>query len=259
MVSQRWANLSTLDPETKAYVCDIARRELDTYKVELREYEERVQLLMMNGGNDDYDGRVGSSKPAVKAAAKKSSSKRSSKKAAVRKQNALPKLPAVTATANATSSQQEFSSSSTTSTFYKRSGSTIVTPPASPLPSDLLFSTTTDDLDYAFVDVLPDTTFSNTMDQSCQFQFNDIIDNNTNNIDYSISFLDPTGHHIPSPSGSVCEDENGSRKRRSYSEEESLCDPLFELELPNIAEFENDGYKRRRVVEEEEYHDLCWA
>jgi hypothetical protein len=252
VVSQRWANLSTLDPETKAYVCDIARRELDVYKVELREYEERVQLMMMNGN----DGGVGS-KPAVKAAAKKSSSKRSSKKAAVRKQNSLPKLPAVTAT----SSQEEFSSSSTP-TFYKRSGSTIVTPPASPLPSDLLFSTTTDvdDLDYAFVDVLPDTTFSNTMDQSCQFQFNDIIDDNTNsNIDYTISFLDQAGHHIPSPSGSVCDDENGSRKRRSYSEEESLCDPLFELELPNIAEFENNGYKRRRVVEEEEYHDLLWA
>jgi len=229
---------------------------LDTYKIELREYEERVQSMMMNGGNDDSG--VSSSKPAVKAvAAKKSSSKRSSKKAAVRKQNALPKLPAVTAT----SSQEEFSSSSTTPTFYKRSGSTIVTPPASPLPSDLLFSTTdVDDLDYAFVDVLPDTTFSNTMDQSCQFQFNDIIDDNTNNnIDYSISFLDQAGHHIPSPSGSVCDDENGSsRKRRSYSEEESLCDPLFELELPNVAEFENNGYKRRRVVEEE-YHDLLWA
>eukprot|EP00956_Cyclotella_meneghiniana_P027377 scaffold61142_cov57-Cyclotella_meneghiniana.AAC.14 len=254
VVSQRWANLSTLDPETKAYVCEIARRELDVYKVELREYEERVQLMMMNGGNDDSG--VSSSKPAVKAAAaKKSSSKRSSKKAAVRKQNSLPKLPAVTAT----SSQEEFSSSSSTpTTFYKRSGSTFVTPPASPLPSDLLFSTTTDvDLDYAFVDVLPDTTFSNTMDQSCQFQFNDIIDDNTNsNIDYSISFLDQAGHHIPSPSGSVCDDENGSsRKRRSYSEEESLCDPLFELELPHEFDI---CCKRRRVVEEE-YHDLCWA
>lgn len=228
VVSQRWANLAELDPETKAFVGGIAQRELDQYKVELREYEDLVHSSMNGVGVGSAAVGGCSSKPA-KAAAKKSSPKRTSAKKAARKQNKLPPLPTVTAAA----SQEEFSSTP----FYKRSGSIIVTPPASPAPSDLLFSTT--DFD-AFADVLPDATFS-TIDH-----FDDT------NIDYSISFLDQAGHHIPSPAGSVCEE---SSTKRSYSEEESLCDPLFELELP--AEFEII-HKRRRVGE---YHpnDSVWA
>lgn len=40
VISKRWATLETSDPETKRYVSQIAARELEEYKLEMKEYKE---------------------------------------------------------------------------------------------------------------------------------------------------------------------------------------------------------------------------
>lgn len=45
VISQRWAQLEQVDPEAKAFVTAIAKRELDEYYEEMREYKELVKDL----------------------------------------------------------------------------------------------------------------------------------------------------------------------------------------------------------------------
>ena len=45
VISQRWGQLEQVDPETKAFVSAIAKRELDEYYVEMKEYKELVKDL----------------------------------------------------------------------------------------------------------------------------------------------------------------------------------------------------------------------
>lgn len=45
MISKRWATLDTTDPETKRYVTRIAVRELDEYKLEMKEYKELTKNM----------------------------------------------------------------------------------------------------------------------------------------------------------------------------------------------------------------------
>ncbi|EJK45663.1 hypothetical protein THAOC_35714 [Thalassiosira oceanica] len=45
VISQRWGQLEQVDPETKAFVTAIAKRELDEYYEEMREYKELVKDL----------------------------------------------------------------------------------------------------------------------------------------------------------------------------------------------------------------------
>ena len=45
LISQRWATLDTRDSETKAYVTSIAARELEEYKLEVKEYKKLIMAL----------------------------------------------------------------------------------------------------------------------------------------------------------------------------------------------------------------------
>lgn len=189
VVSQRWANLGEIDPETKAFVTGIAQRELDQYKKEMKEYE----------------GLVGSTNRGVEPVAPAS---KVTKTTPLKKSKRAAKKPLENVAAEIVP---------TTSTF-KRSGTsgTIITPPGSPSPSD--FFCADFDINSVFVDVLPDAAFST---ESITFD---------DNVDYSISFIDNAGHHNPSPTGSVCEE-----RKRGLSDD-SICDPLFELEMPSNYE-----------------------
>ena len=48
VISQRWASLETVDPETKAYVTQVAAREMVEFKEELKEYELLTGDVMSN-------------------------------------------------------------------------------------------------------------------------------------------------------------------------------------------------------------------
>jgi hypothetical protein len=196
VVSQRWANLGEIDPETKAFVTGIAQRELDEYKKEMKEYEALVGST--NGGVEPVA-------PVSKV----------TKTTTVKKPKRSAKKPLADVAAEVMPS-----------TTFKRSGTsgTIVTPPCSPPPSDFLSADF--DINSVFVDVLPDAAFST---ESITFE---------DNVDYSISFIDNAGHHIPSPASSVCEE-----RKRSFSDD-SICDPLFELEMPSNYD---SSPKRRKI------------
>jgi hypothetical protein len=199
VISQRWAELGDIDPETKAFVSGIAKREFDMYKREMKEYEALVGSSEVNAA---------AVKPIKSAPVKKS--KRGAKKASAAASR-LPALPTVTSSC-------------------ERSG-TLVTPPATPPPSEEFFASEFDI--NVFVDILPDAAFSNMED-----------------VDYSISFMDNAGHHIPSPAGSVCDE-----RKRSFSEE-SICDPLFELDLPLESYFENSPKRRRMSVDAVDFMNM---
>lgn len=196
VISQRWAELGDIDPETKTFVSGIAKRELDIYKREMKEYE-----ALVGSSTGGIEANVAAVKPVKSAPVKKS--KRVAKKASAAADE-LPALPALT---------------NQVITNYERSG-TLITPPATPPPSEEFFGSEFD-ISNVFVDILPDAAFS------------------AEDVDYSISFMDNAGHHIPSPAGSVCEE-----RKRSFSEE-SICDPLFELDLPVESYYENSPKRRR--------------
>lgn len=216
VVSQRWANLGELDPETKAFVTGIAKREFAEYKHEMQEYEAAVASMH---GKAKVEAAAPAAKVTKTTQVKKTGTKRTARKVA----NTLPSLPSVTA-------PEDVPSSFT----YKRSG-TLVTPPATPPPAELFF-TTEFDINSVFVDVLPDAAFSTSIESI------DNISLPEEDVDYSISYVDNAGHHVPSPAGSVCEG-----RKRSFSEE-SICDPLFELEMPSVELYENSPKRRRMSV-----------
>lgn len=47
MISKRWATLESVDPETKRYVGKIAAKELDEYKLEMKEYKELISVVTL--------------------------------------------------------------------------------------------------------------------------------------------------------------------------------------------------------------------
>jgi hypothetical protein len=214
VVSQRWANLGVEDPETKAFVTGIAKRELDVYKKELKVYEAAVKGISVEDVDDN-------SVPAkVTKSAKKAGTRRTTRKNA----NPLPPLPTAAAPEVLTSSTCEMNQS-------YASQRTLVTPPTTPPPSELFFPETFD-ITNVFNDVVPDSNFSSTIESSENMSLSD-------QVDYSISYVDNAGHHIPSPGSSVC-----GEGKRSISEE-SICDPLFELEVSqDVLETPS---KRRRM------------
>lgn len=212
VISRRWANLGEIDPETKAFVSGIAKRELDIYKREMKEYEALV-------------GSAGGIQANVTVKARPTAPVKKSKRIAKKAADELPALPTVTNSPEVVSS-------------YEQCYGTLVTPPATPPPSEELFASEFD-INNVFVDVLPDAAFSSVLQED---------------VDYSISFMDNAGHHIPSPAGSVCEE-----RKRSLSED-SLCDPLFELEMSEIT-FENSPKKRRIEVGgavDREFLNIWW-
>jgi hypothetical protein len=220
VVSQRWANLGEIDPETKAFVTGIAKRELDQYKREMKEYEMLVKSTS--------EGKVETVAPvsnAPKTTVKKSSTKRTAKRAV----NALPALPELV------------------SAFKYENLSTLITPPATPPPFELFVSSGFD-INAAFVDGFPSAISSTSTETSEDMSFPD------DHIDYSISFMDNAGRHNPSPAGSVCEE-----RKRSFSED-SVCDPLFELEVPSEGLYELSP-KRRRLSTGDAFREFfdIWA
>ncbi|KAL7480611.1 hypothetical protein ACHAW6_006287 [Cyclotella cf. meneghiniana] len=225
VVSQRWSNLGNVDPETKMFVIRIAKRELDQYKREMKQYEALVKST--NGKVDDADDIDKTAKTANASTKTPSSTKRVAKKAS----NSLPSLPAVSPT-------PEVSTTLTCEQPHQSypSHRTLITPPATPPPTELFFASEFDIIS-VFNDVIPESTFSSELSMASP----SLPDFPDNDVDYSISYLDNRGHHIPSPSPSVC----GERKR--CLSEESICDPLFELEAGGSDELLEDSVKRRRL------------
>eukprot|EP00804_Cyclotella_cryptica_P014029 CCRYP_002521-RA/>CCRYP_002521-RA protein AED:0.02 eAED:0.02 QI:378/1/1/1/0/0/2/260/334 len=198
VVSQRWADLGNVDPETKAFVTGIAKRELDQYKREMKEYE--ALLKSVNGTVDDVVDVDKASKASAVPTKKSSSTKRVAKKAA----NAVPSLPDVPATPEVIPSftceepQKSFSSHRT-----------LITPPATPPPTELFFPSEFDIIS-VFTDVIPEATFSSEISIASP-SISALPDND---VDYSISYVDNSGHHNPSPSPSVCGAEEEISLRR---------------------------------------------
>ena len=222
VVSQRWSNLSNVDPETKMFVTRIAKRELDQYKREMNEYETLVKST--NGKVNDAVDIDKTAKTATAYSKTPSSTKRVAKKAA----NTLPAVSPTPEISTSLSCEQPHQS-------YP-SHRTLITPPATPAPTELFFPSEFY-INSVFTDVIPDSTFSSEVSMASP-SVSTLPDHD---VDYSISYLDNRGHHNPSPSPSVC------RERKRCLSEESICDPLFELEADVSDELLEDSDKRRRL------------
>lgn len=174
LVSKRWKNLSTTDPETKRFVTKIAGRELAEYKVEMEEYKYLTEGTPLTSAKIAAEPVVSASWDAVESASTR-----------------------------------------------------MISPSASPRPDYTYSSSYSPQNEVLSAEYYMPITESADLVLSLNQEFGTDSSSSSSvteaEVDYSICSVGNNGNYIPSPgSASICS-------------EESICDPLFELDNDFIS------------------------